>query len=268
MAKTVKQRDTHGVLPPRAPRSWRRGGVAVLLAMAGGAVEAVGYLTLFHLFMGVMSGNSATLGMNLGLGHGSLAVQHATPILLFLLGVMVGGILMELGARWRLRSPLALVLGVEVLLLAGYVLSGEHWLINGRLPAELADTWVFVLLVTLLAMPMGLQTAALQRVDGQSIHTTFVTGVLTHLTQESTTYLLWRHDPPPGNPISEQTTAQGILPSTPSRRRIGWLIGVLSAYIAGAAVGAYGLEQGGFAVMVLLLAVLLIVIVLERLTSP
>lgn len=58
------------------------------------------------------------------------------------------------------------------------------------------------------------------------------------------------------------------MPSAPSRRRIGWLIGVLSAYIAGAAVGGYDLKQGELAVMVLPLAVLWMVIVLELLMSP
>src|SRR6185437_11183204 len=52
----------------------------------------------------------------------------------------------------------------------------------------------FYVLAALGVLSMGIQTAALRQFGGHAISTTYVTGVLTSLTQEATNYVFWLHD--------------------------------------------------------------------------
>ena len=59
----------------------------VSLAAVGGYVDAVGFLTLFHVFTAHMSGNSVWFGSSLGLGDWRIGLHHLFPIPLFVVGV-------------------------------------------------------------------------------------------------------------------------------------------------------------------------------------
>src|SRR5436190_18824278 len=65
-------------------------------------------------------------------------------------------------------------------------------------------SWDYFLLAVLAVLAMGWQNAALRRVAGVPVHTTFVTGILTHLAEESVNrwyaWRDWRRAGPPRRP--------------------------------------------------------------------
>ena len=75
--------------------------LAVALAWVAGYVDAVGYILLFGLFTAHMSGNTVRLGVDLGRGDASEALARAVPIGVFVIGVALGTLLVELAARDR-----------------------------------------------------------------------------------------------------------------------------------------------------------------------
>jgi uncharacterized membrane protein YoaK (UPF0700 family) len=52
----------------------------------------------------------------------------------------------------------------------------------------------FYVLAALGVLAMGMQTSALRQLGGQTVRTTYVTGILTSLTQEATNFAFWLHD--------------------------------------------------------------------------
>lgn len=178
----MAQRDVD--IPPAAY------GVAFPLAWVGGFVDAVGFLTLAGLFVAHMSGNTVRLGVFLGDGDWSLAAQRLVPIIFFTLGVVVGIAVSEALRRRSAPAPAARVLGIEAVLLLAFMLVGQA-VLDGRGAA--AGSLDYYLLAIVAVLTMGLQNAALRRVAGVPIHTTFVTGILTSVAEETVNgWYAWR----------------------------------------------------------------------------
>ena len=78
--------------------------LALLLAGVAGAVDAVGYLLLLHLFTAHMSGNSVAMGLSIGQTQWQTALLRAIPIPLFVFGVALGTAVIEIAIRQRIRS--------------------------------------------------------------------------------------------------------------------------------------------------------------------
>jgi uncharacterized membrane protein YoaK (UPF0700 family) len=165
-------------------------GVAFPLAVVAGYVDAVGFLTLAGLFVAHMSGNTVRLGVFVGEGDWSLAAQRLVPIIVFTIGVAGGIALVEALRRRSAPAPAARVLSVEAGLLLAFMLVG--WIVLDGQGAA-GGSWDYYLLAVLAVLAMGWQTAALRRVAGVPVHTTFVTGILTHLAEESVNgWYAWR----------------------------------------------------------------------------
>jgi uncharacterized membrane protein YoaK (UPF0700 family) len=150
------------------------------LAWVAGYVDAVGFLTLAGLFVAHMSGNTVRLGVFVGGGDWSLAVQRFVPIVFFTLGVVFGIALCEALSRRSTPAP-ARVLGLEAALLLLFMLVAQAVVGSGSTPA---GSWDYYLLAIVVVVAMGLQNVALRRVAGLPIHTTFVTGILTSVGEE------------------------------------------------------------------------------------
>jgi uncharacterized membrane protein YoaK (UPF0700 family) len=155
-------------------------GMSFPLAWVAGYVDAVGFLTLAGLFVAHMSGNTVRLGVFVGDGDWSLAVQRLVPIVVFTLGVVAGIALVEALRRRSTPAP-ARVLGIEAALLLVFMLVGRAVLGSDR---AFAGSWDYYLLATVAVLAMALQNVALRRVAGLPIHTTFVTGMLTYVGEE------------------------------------------------------------------------------------
>ena len=160
-------------------------GVAFPLAVVAGYVDAEGFLTLAGLFVAHMSGNTVRLGVFVGDGDWSLAAQRLVPIVVFTVGVAGGIALVEALRRRSAPAPAARVLSVLAFMLVRRVVLDGHGAAGG--------SWDYYLLAVLAVLAMGWQNAALRRVAGVPVHTTFVTGILTHLAEESVNgWYAWR----------------------------------------------------------------------------
>jgi uncharacterized membrane protein YoaK (UPF0700 family) len=156
-------------------------GTSFPLAWVAGYVDAVGFLTLAGLFVAHMSGNTVRLGVFVGDGDWSFAAQRVVPIVFFTLGVAVGIALAEALQRRSIPAP-ARILSVEAVLLLAFLVVGRT-VLDGR--EATAGSWDYYLLAIVVVLAMGLQNVALRRVAGLPIHTTFVTGILTYVAEET-----------------------------------------------------------------------------------
>lgn len=225
--------------------------LAIVLALVGGIVDAVSFLTLAHLFTAHMSGNSAALGAYFGQGDWKDGLHRLTPIPFFVIGVGLGAAVIELATRRGIRPSLSVALGLEGLLLAAFRFYGEAYFHAGTFGPRYA--WEYDLLVALLAIPMGIQASALQRVGGISVHTTYITGMLTNLAKEGVAYLFWRVDRRRGGNVS---AAQGIVPSQPSLFRALLVGGTWLAFIAGAVLGGFAVHRLNLNALIIPLGIL------------
>jgi uncharacterized membrane protein YoaK (UPF0700 family) len=214
-----------GQSPPRAVERSRRIPTVWFLASVAGTVDAVGYLALLHVFVANMSGNSVKLGTYLAQGEWGLAARSGVPVAVFVVGVSLGVVAGELVSHrtTRLRLPVLLLVEAAALLAAAACGSTMS-------PAVLQRGFTagYGLVAVLLVMAMSLQTAALQRVNGRTVRTTYVTGMLTTLATDAALHVARR--------LSRRRDAADEDRGWPT-----WLAaGVWACYLGGAVVGAAG----------------------------
>jgi uncharacterized membrane protein YoaK (UPF0700 family) len=190
--------------------------LALVLATVAGWIDAVGYLVLHGLFTAHMTGNTSKLGI--ALGHGGLweALPLAVVPVLFMAGVGAGTLLADAG-----RRPAALAL--QAALVVAFMGYGSASLRNGVAPDHgLAGFYVPAGLAT---TALGIQTAALTHIQGSTVRTSYISGVLTNLAQAAARRL---REPGGGG-------------DAPARL----LAGVCAAYLIGATAAAYGRSIAG-----------------------
>ena len=176
--------------------------LALLLAAVAGFLDAVGYLTLHEIFTAHLTGNASKLGIDLARGHlGAAAPLLAVPGL-FVLGVSAGTVLAD-------RRQPRLALAAQAALVTVYMLYGSTVVHHGTVANRSVGFWILVPVAT---VSLGLQTAALTEVAGETTRTTYISGMLTRFAQ-----LLVR-----GGAV----------------RRIALLGGLWVGYVAGATAGA------------------------------
>src|SRR5215210_4943868 len=130
-----------------------------LLAIIAGYADTIGYLHL-NAFAGLMTGNTIFMGIELATHKYSQSASHAVIILMFLLGVILGRLIIRMGAKvW-------MALTLTSILLVACSFAGTFW---GAL---------------LLALGMGIQNSAANRFAGITLNHVFVTGNLQKLGEE------------------------------------------------------------------------------------
>lgn len=161
-----------------------------MLTFAAGFVDIVGLLAIYKVFTAHMTGTTARLGEQLMAGNWKAAAVAASVVGTFLLGSIGGRIIIELGARARLRRIASTALGIETALLVWVILWGGEALRHQ--PSTVS--FVTYALLGLLAGAMGLQTATLTKIGPLTIHTTFVTGMLNKLAELVASWIFLDHD--------------------------------------------------------------------------
>ena len=157
--------------------SWaRRHGrdiMLLVLTWAAGNIDAVGYLALGQVFTANMTGNTVLLGLHLGREQGAAALRALVALLGFGLGLVIGALIVE---RIRDKGPwppaVTWALALEAAMLAAFA-AGLYLTWKVR---EIVETQA---LIALSAIAMGIQSAAVRRLNVPGIATTFVTGTLT-----------------------------------------------------------------------------------------
>ncbi|MBL9175567.1 MAG: DUF1275 domain-containing protein [Verrucomicrobiales bacterium] len=243
---------------PVSPIESDRRGSAVL-AWVGGFVDAAGFLVLMGLFTAHMSGNSTGLGVALATGHWEEAIRRGFVIPIFVLATMAGVAWIEIrtqsDASVAVRNrAIADVLGAEVLMLAVFFALGT-WI--GAPISLSARPGEFFAATSAAAMAMGLQNAALRRVQSTSVHTTFVTGMLTEFAVGTVRWVLAARRGDDGEARRARGSAE-----------VAGL--VWCAYAVGAVMGAWLVAHQGVRMILLPAAILAFVALrlVRRTASP
>lgn len=145
----------------------------LLLSVAAGSADAAGYMGLGRVFTSNMTGNVVLLGVAIGQGHLDDAVRSLFVLVIFMLGVALG---VRLGrgvdeTDWpRLAARLIRLVKVALTLFA----------IGWTMAPRGVDATDYALLA-LLAMAMGLQSAAINRLNAPGVGTTAITSTITAL---------------------------------------------------------------------------------------
>jgi uncharacterized membrane protein YoaK (UPF0700 family) len=149
----------------------------LVLTFTTGLVDAVSYLGLGRVFTANMTGNIVFLGFGIAGSGGLPVVAPLVSLASFLVGAGGGGIL---AARMAERQPnhLARALGIEVSLIC--VAAVLAVAIDVR-PNALSS----YLVITLLALAMGVRNATVRRLGVPDLTTTVLTMTLTGLAADS-----------------------------------------------------------------------------------
>jgi uncharacterized membrane protein YoaK (UPF0700 family) len=159
--------------------------LACLLALLAGAVDAIGFIRLGHLFVAFMGGNTTTLSVAAAKGNWSEAGKGGALVALFVAGAVVGGATEEATGRWHL--PVVLLAVAILLALAA--------------PAVVPP-------IAAMTLAMGALNAALHHAGPIPFGITYVTGVLGRLGQGLGR---WLADLAAGRPRSLSWLGQAVL---------------------------------------------------------
>ncbi|MCL4746728.1 MAG: DUF1275 family protein [Burkholderiaceae bacterium] len=146
------------------------------LAFAAGYVDALSYLGLSRVFTANMTGNTVLLGIALAQLDGDAIARSSLALAGFLTGAAAGAWIVERDhsdSVWPWAVTLALTLESLLLLAfaAGWYLAHD----------SLASATTTAVLIVLSALAMGVQSAAVSRLEITGISTTYLTGTLTNL---------------------------------------------------------------------------------------
>lgn len=198
-----------------------RDAMLLVLTWAAGTVDAVSYLGLGHVFTAMMTGNTVLLGLALAQGEIHAALRSVLALLGFALGVTVAAVIVERDEsddEWP--ACVTTALAVESVILA--VFSAAWHFTDPAIGGHNVQ-----LLIVLLGTAMGVQAAAVRRLDVPGIATTYITGTITTLFVD---VVAWSRAPghhwhgPSGDMIKWE-------------RRVGLLAGVFFVYGFGALCG-------------------------------
>ena len=150
-------------------------GVSIGLAFVGGYADASSYL-LARTFTGHLTGNCVLAAVSTASKEWYLTLDRLLAVIVFLAGILVSLILNRF-VPVRLRQySLAIAMFIEVLL----IVSASLFLIN-RANDEL--------FIVCMCLALGIQNGALDKTNGISVHSTYMTGMVTTLMQKSFDHL-------------------------------------------------------------------------------
>ncbi|HZP62027.1 MAG TPA: YoaK family protein [Terriglobales bacterium] len=152
-----------------------KSAVALLLTFVAGVVDIVGYLGIYHIFTAHLTGTTVHLGHDLMQRNWAAAAMAGSVVAGFFFGSVAGRAVIEAGARAHFHRVASLNLAAEAALLAVFVPLSRM--------EPTAATPAMCLLLAILAIAMGVQTATVTRIGALTIHTTFVTGMVNKLAQ-------------------------------------------------------------------------------------
>jgi uncharacterized membrane protein YoaK (UPF0700 family) len=212
-----------------------KSAVALSLTFIAGITDVVGFLTLHHVFTAHVSGTTAHLGIDVVGRRWSEVAIAATVVGAFLLGSVMGRVIIEIGAQTRFRRIASITFAVEAFLLILFVIDSQTAVVPSSEASLVRVAW----LLGSLGCAMGIQTATVTRIGSLTIHTTFVTGMINKLAQLLShilfeTYYLHRVE------LHRQAHYRGLRDSTASQAVFiaGIWIVFLSGCVAGTALDA------------------------------
>lgn len=208
---------------PSSTTTATRAQVLILLAAGAGCVDAVSYLGLHQVLTGAMTGNTVLLGIAIGQAKAPAALGSLTALAGFVSGAIVGGAMTEPRRNIDSLVSVAYAIATELIVLIGFAIG---WYFAG---AGLGtETIAMYCLIAAAGIAMGIQSAAVRRLDVAGVSTSYVTGMLTDFGLRVVARFRTPGVVQKGKPESRRTAR------TPKLQALVWL-----AYGAGAVVGSW-----------------------------
>jgi uncharacterized membrane protein YoaK (UPF0700 family) len=181
------------------------------LAFVGGYGDAASFV-LAKTFTGHVTGNLVLTAIAVAAPDWRAALGHLSAILTFLIGIFVTVLMVRPLKAWSSWPLLPTIMAMEVILLVVASLALVSGMAHG--------IEIFVLFVSLA---LGLQNGGFRRAGGISVHTTYLTGMITSLI----------------SPEAEQYASEMISPVVRNHDpKIALLCGIWIAFVVGAGTGA------------------------------
>jgi uncharacterized membrane protein YoaK (UPF0700 family) len=186
---------------PRPPDTW----LSFALAFVGGYGDAAG-VVLAKTFTGHVTGSLVLAAIATAAHEWRTLLAHLSAVVFFLTGVLFGVLIGRALAASPSWQPLPTVVGIEV------ILTMTAYLALASRASPGAEVFVVC-----MALALGLQNGAFQRTGGISVHTTYLTGMITSLitTEAALSHPVTRRDP-----------------------KVNILYGIWLAFFLGAVIGA------------------------------
>jgi uncharacterized membrane protein YoaK (UPF0700 family) len=181
------------------------------LAFVGGYGDAASFV-LVKTFTGHVTGNLVLGAIAVAAHDWRAMVSHLSAVVTFLAGGILSAAIVRSLKAWPLWALLPTIVGIEVILIVTASLTLALHMAHG--------IEIFVIFVSLA---LGLQNGAFRRSGGISVHTTYLTGMITSLfSTEVEKYASVKVPPSPTAPDP----------------KIGLLSGIWIAFVLGAGIGA------------------------------
>ena len=193
-----------------APDNWLSFGFAFI----GGYGDAAGFI-LAKTFTGHVTGNLVLAAIAVVAHDWRATFAHFSAVTCFLAGIPFSVLIARLPAAWPPLLPITIVAGIEVILfIAAYLAAVSH------IAAGIE------ILVICMSLALGLQNGAFRRTGGISVHTNYLTGMITGLIASKVERFALQVAP--GRAIATDPKS-GLLPGI-------WAVFVLGAVTGAAAV--------------------------------
>jgi uncharacterized membrane protein YoaK (UPF0700 family) len=208
------------------------------LAFVGGYGDAAGFV-LAKTFTGHFTGNLVLAAVSIAARDWRTTIARIAAIVCFLAGILLSVLVARLLAAWPSRHLLPAAMGIEVVLMVtAYLALAEH---------AAAAKEVFVICFSLA---LGLQNGAFRRTGGISVHTTYMTGMITALVIAE----------------AEKMGPQSAFPDPPSPEpKLHLIWGIWIAFFLGAGAGAsVAFHFEGFAILAVAFVLLVLIVHASR----
>jgi uncharacterized membrane protein YoaK (UPF0700 family) len=191
----------------RATGAWLTFG----LAFVGGYGDAASFV-LAKTFTGHVTGNLVLGAIAVAAHDWRALLGHLSAIVTFFLGVFLSALMVRPLKSWASWPLLPIVMGIEVMLMAAASLVLASGVTHG--------IEIFVIFVSLA---LGLQNGAFRQAGGISVHTTYLTGMITSLISTE---------------VEKYTSEAAPAPGKATDPKITLLCGIWIAFVVGAGTGA------------------------------
>jgi len=181
------------------------------LAFVGGYGDAASFV-LAKTFTGHVTGNLVLGAIAVAAHDWRATLGHLSAIVTFLIGILLSTLIVRPLKAWPSWPLLRAIMGIEVILIVAASLAFASGVAS--------RVEIFVILVSLA---LGLQNGAFRHVSGISVHTTYLTGMITSLISTEAEKYASEVIPPP-------VRAPDL--------KIGLLCRIWIAFVCGAGIGA------------------------------
>lgn len=245
------QRDQYEPLDS-AHKAW----LAIGLTWTAGFVDIVGYTVLDRILNANMSGNTVEMAYHLLRHQHAQAMARGWAVLVFVTGLIACACIHEACIRHGILSSAAVTLGLEAVLLTGFVIGGQNYVGRAGSLATVSPA-AFYLLLALGCGAMGLQNATLTRVGALSVRTTHVTGTLAQFAESWSRYLFWFYDKTRGVPKNRYRETIRLSVHHEDFKDAAITAALWLGFLAGGICGVWLLRQGSLNALFLPVALLL-----------